>query len=94
MKPPTKKKHRDIFCSIALCFLFRNSMMVKLFGFKIGMMYPCSLPSMQMMFSREITLPETNSSPQWWFPIGISKLPGVYFQGRTVSFREGNISPS
>ena len=24
---------------------------------------------------------------KWWFPIGISEIPGVYFQGRTVSFR-------
>ena len=36
------------------------------------------------------TLPETDSSPlkMMGFPIGISKLPGVYFQVRTVSFRE------
>ena len=27
---------------------------------------------------------------KWWFPIGISPFQGVYFQGRAVSFREGN----
>ena len=31
----------------------------------------------------------TTFRPQkWWFPIGFS-FPRVYFQGRTVSFREG-----
>ena len=33
----------------------------------------------------------TNRPWKWWFPIEISELPGVYFQGRTVSFREGNV---
>ena len=39
------------------------------------------------------TLPETNSSPlKWWFPSPESPFPGVYFQGLTVSFREGKPS--
>ena len=37
--------------------------------------------------------PKTNTSPsKWWCPIGISKLPGVYFQNFcSVSFREGTL---
>ena len=38
----------------------------------------------------------TYSALKWWCPIGISFsgiFPGVYFQGRTVSFREGYSHP-
>ena len=35
------------------------------------------------------TLPKTNTAPEnGFFQKGISKLPGVYFQVRAVSFRE------
>jgi len=35
-----------------------------------------------LLDTKAATLPETNIDPQkGWFPIGISKLPGVYFQG-------------
>ena len=44
---------------------------------------------LEMHFQK--TLRKSNSSPlrNGGFPIGISEIPGVYFQGRTVSFREG-----